>query len=85
MKSPFVQPERTAKPIANPARVSKPLSDTRKERLYLFGVKGNIWRACARQSRTNGGPCLVKSADFLIASVISFYAQCSACVKQIVP
>jgi hypothetical protein len=39
MKAPFVQPERTAKPIVNPARASKPLSDTRKERPVLLGVK----------------------------------------------
>ena len=39
MKSPFVQPERTAEPIANPVRASKPLSDTRKERPVLLGVK----------------------------------------------
>jgi hypothetical protein len=36
MKAPFVQPERTAKPLANPTRASKPLSDTRKERPSLI-------------------------------------------------
>jgi hypothetical protein len=32
----FAQPEKTAKPVANPARASKPLSDTRKERPSLI-------------------------------------------------
>jgi hypothetical protein len=49
MKSPFAQPEKTAKPIANPARVSKPLSDTRKERPVLLGVKFAHTSECREQ------------------------------------
>jgi hypothetical protein len=54
MKSPFAQPEKSrvanvTKPNANPAKATRCTfivsSQTFRQRLYLFGVKANIWRA----------------------------------------